>query len=143
MLKCSSIKHRAQKLIGEANRYIEGTYKLGNSVCDMLRTNYEPGLRYLPVAYVESSVSAQGIDRCLFGADEGLLANSAGLDVTLKKHFQDQALQWEPMDEATAGRIRAYFDEEVGKSAVPLRVAAMINALWANNSIKTIKRNEL
>ena len=47
------------------------------------------------------------------------------------------------MDEATAGRIRAYFDEEVGKSAVPLRVAAMINALWANNSIKTIKRNEL
>ena len=143
VLKCSSIKHRAQKLIGEANRYLEGTYKLGNSVCDMLRTNYEPGLRYLPVAYVESSVSAQGIDRCLFGADEGLLANSAGLDVTLKKHFQDEALQWEPMDEATAGRIRAYFDEEVGKSAVPLRVAAMINALWANNSIKTIKRNEL
>ena len=70
VLKCSSIKHRAQKLIGEANRYLEGTYKLGNSVCDMLRTNYEPGLRYLPVAYVESSVSAQGIDRCLFGADE-------------------------------------------------------------------------
>lgn len=143
VLKCSSIKHRAQELIGEANRYLEGTYRLQNSVRDMLRTNFEPGLRYLPVAYVESTVSAQGIDRCLYGTQNDMLSDCEGIDVTLKTHFQDKELQWETMDDAAAESIKAYFDEEIGRSGVSPRVAATISALRANNSIKTIKRNEL
>lgn len=143
ILKCSAIKRRAQNLITEANRYLEGTYMLQNSIHEILRLSEHVGLQYLPVAYVESTVSSQGIDRQIYGTQEGLLARSAGINVALQQQFQNKALQWELMDADAAERIQTYFDEELGKSGVSPRIAATIRALKANNRIKIIKTGAL
>lgn len=140
VLKCSSIKHRAQELIDGANRYLEGTYRLQNTVRDILYADSARGVRYLPVAYVESTVSAQGVDRRIYGADNAMLAQRKGIENDLKRLFQEKRIDWTEMDDASAERIRVYFDEELGRSGVSPRVASVIRSLRANNRIRTIKK---
>ena len=92
---------------------------------------------------MESTVSSQGIDRQIYGTQNGLLTRSEGINVALQQQFQDKALQWDLMDADAAERIQTYFDEELGKSGVSPRIAATIRALKANNRIKTIKTGAL
>ena len=139
VLKCSSMKNNMGKLITTIDEYIRNTYVLKQSVDEMLRNDKGGTYSYVPVAYVESTISEQGVNRNVYMPTDEKVKWDDKIECNIESSFQEKSVKWEELDSAEVDNIKMYFNQELSKSGVSPRVAQTINKLMEKNRIKTNK----
>lgn len=140
ILASSSIKGRAQYLIGKTNDYLTGSYYLQNSLSKMLYDGNNSSKYMLPVIYVESYEESNNIKRDTYGSSAMPLKSLKNLDSDLSTRFQSSNLSWGEMDRSDYEQVDTYFRGEINSSHLDSRVAKMMMSLKANSNINVVKK---
>lgn len=139
VLSCSHVKQQASNLIYKANDYLEGTYRLANSVRDMLEESQVIGEILLPVMFVESVVSSDNKDTKILGINNEYTPSGDGVDSQLRSRFMSKDIEWESMDSKEYDKVISYLNSNVQSENMDERTLKTMLNLINEQAIQTIK----
>ena len=137
MLSCSHVKQQAGDLLDRANEYLQGTYRLTNSIKGMLADAGEDVL-YLPAMFAESVDASGNLGSRVYADSEFGLARDAAVS-RIHTQFMSQKLKWADMRTDEYNKVLSYLNSEAREDNLDDRTMRTMLSLLNNQAIKTIK----
>ncbi len=139
VLSCSHVKRQAGILIEKANDYLLGTYRLANSVRDMLEDRSGGEEIVLPVMFVESVSSSGAVETKVVSSDDEFAPAGDREKSKLITDFTSGRIDWRKMPETDMDKVMSYFNHDVRNDNMDERVMKTMLGLMNDNEIQTIK----
>lgn len=139
VLSCSHIKQQASILLGKANNYLQGTYRLANSVRDMLDDSETGEGILLPVMFVETVVDSNNKETKILGTDKDFTPSGKAVDSMLRAQFMSKSVEWGSMDSEEYEKVIAYLNADVQAGQLENRTLKTLLDLMNEQAIQTIK----
>lgn len=139
VLSCSHVKQQASVLLDKANCYLQGTYRLANSVRDMLDDSQAENDILLPVMFVESVKNIENIDTRIIGTDGSFTPSGDVVDSTLRSRFMSKDVEWGDMNSNDFDKVISYLNAEVQSDQMDDRTLKTMLGLLNGQAIQTIK----
>ena len=139
VLSCSHVKKQTRKLLNRANNYLQGSYRLANSVRDMLSDSPSDAELLLPVMFVESVVDSENKETKLFGTNAEYAPSGQGIDAKLRSQFLSKELSWGEMENKDLENVISYLNTELQSSEIDDRTLRTMLGLLNSQEIQTIK----
>lgn len=139
VLSCSHVKQQASVLLDKANCYLQGTYRLANSVRDMLDDSQAENEILLPVMFVESVKNIENKDTRIIGTDSSFTPSGDAVDSTLRSRFMSKDVEWGDMNSNDFDKVISYLNAEVQSDRMDDRTLKTMLGLLNGQAIQTIK----
>lgn len=139
VLSCSHVKQQASVLLDKANCYLQGTYRLANSVRDMLDDSQAENDILLPVMFVESVKNIENKETRIIGTDDGFTPSGDAVDSTLRSKFMSKDVEWGDMNSNDFDKVISYLNAEVQSDQMDDRTLKTMLGLLNGQAIQTIK----
>lgn len=140
VLLCSYVKQQASILLAKANNYLQGTYRLANSVRDMLdESHMEEEEIMLPVMFVESVLNSENKEIKIIGSDEEFTPSGESIDSQLRSKFMSKDVEWDNMKTADLEKVILYLNADVQSGQMEDRTLKTMLELLNDQAIQTIK----
>lgn len=139
VLSCSHVKQQASALLDKANRYLQGTYRLANSVRDMLDDSQAENDILLPVMFVESVKNIENKETRIIGTDDSFTPSGDAVDSTLRSKFMSKDVEWGNMNSNDFDKVISYLNAEVQSDQMDDRTLKTMLGLLNGQAIQTIK----
>lgn len=139
VLSCSHVKQQASVLLDKANCYLQGTYRLANSVRDMLDDSQAENDILLPVMFVESVKNIENKETRIIGTDDGFTPSGDGVDSTLRSKFMSKDVEWGNMNSNDFDKVISYLNAEVQSDQMDDRTLKTMLGILNGQAIQTIK----
>lgn len=139
ILSCSHVKQQANILLGKANDYLRGTYRLTNSVRDMLSDSSQEEKILIPVMYAEIVKSADNKESKVYGtvSEYGLSGND--VDSKILSSFMSKDIEWKDMKADEYDKVISYLNTDVQSEQIEDRTLKTMLNLINDQAIQTIK----
>lgn len=139
VLSCSHVKQQASVLLDKANCYLQGTYRLANSVSDMLDDSQAENDILLPVMFVESVKNIENKETRIIGTDDSFTPSGDAVDSTLRSKFMSKDVEWGNMNSNDFDKVISYLNAEVQSDQMDDRTLKTMLGLLNGQAIQTIK----
>lgn len=139
VLSCSHVKQQASVLLDKANCYLQGTYRLANSVRDMLDDSQAENDILLPVMFVESVKNIENKETRIIGTDDSFTPSGDAVDSTLRSKFMSKDVEWGNMNSNDFDKVISYLNAEVQSDQMDDRTLKTMLGLLNGQAIQTIK----
>ena len=139
VLSCSHVKQQASVLLDKANCYLQGTYRLANSVRDMLDDFQAENDILLPVMFVESVKNIENKEIRIIGTDDSFTPSGDAVDSTLRSKFMSKDVEWGNMNSNDLDKVISYLNAEVQSDQMDDRTLKTMLGLLNGQAIQTIK----
>lgn len=139
VLSCSHVKQQASVLLDKANCYLQGTYRLANSVRDMLDDAQAENDILLPVMFVESVKNIENKETRIIGTDDSFTPSGDAVDSTLRSKFMSKDVEWGNMNSNDFDKVISYLNAEVQSDQMDDRTLKTMLSLLNGQAIQTIK----
>lgn len=139
VLSCSHVKQQASVLLDKANCYLQGTYRLANSVRDMLDDAQAEKDILLPVMFVESVKNIENKETRIIGTDDSFTPSGDAVDSTLRSKFMSKDVEWGNMNSNDFDKVISYLNAEVQSDQMDDRTLKTMLGLLNGQAIQTIK----
>lgn len=139
VLSCSYVKQQASVLLDKANCYLQGTYRLANSVRDMLDDAQAENDILLPVMFVESVKNIENKETRIIGTDDSFTPSGDAVDSTLRFKFMSKDVEWGNMNSNDFDKVISYLNAEVQSDQMDDRTLKTMLGLLNGQAIQTIK----
>lgn len=139
VLSCSHVKQQASVLLDKANCYLQGTYRLANSVRDMLDDSQAENDILLPVMFVESVKNIENKETRIIGTDDSFTPSGNAVDSTLRSKFMSKDVEWGNMNSNDFDKVISYLNAEVQSDQMDDRTLKTMLGLLNGQAIQTIK----
>lgn len=139
VLSCSHVKQQASVLLDKANCYLQGTYRLANSVRDMLDDAQAENDILLPVMFVESVKNIENKETRIIGTDDSFTPSGDAVDSTLRSKFMSKDVEWGNMNSNDFDKVISYLNAEVQSDQMDDRTLKTMLGLLNGQAIQTIK----
>lgn len=139
VLSCSHVKQQASVLLDKANCYLQGTYRLANSVRDMLDDSQAENDILLPVMFVESVKNIENKETRIIGTDDSFTPSGDAVDSTLRSKFMSKDVEWGNMKSNDFDKVISYLNAEVQSDQMDDRTLKTMLGLLNGQAIQTIK----
>lgn len=139
VLSCSHVKQQASVLLDKANCYLQGTYRLANSVRDMLDDSQAENDILLPVMFVESVKNIENKETRIIGTDDSFTPSGDAVDSTLRSKFMSKDVEWGNMNSNDFDKVISYLNVEVQSDQMDDRTLKTMLGLLNGQAIQTIK----
>lgn len=139
VLSCSHVKQQASVLLDKANCYLQGTYRLANSVRDMLDDSQAENDILLPVMFVESVKNIENKETRIIGTDDSFTPSGEAVDSTLRSKFMSKDVEWGNMNSNDFDKVISYLNAEVQSDQMDDRTLKTMLGLLNGQAIQTIK----
>ena len=139
VLSCSHVKQQASILLAKANNYLQGTYRLANSVRDMLDESQVEEEIMLPVMFVESVLSSENKEVKIIGIDEEFTPSGESIDSQLRTKFMSKDVEWDDMKTKDLEMVISYLNADVQSGQMEERTLKTMLGLLNDQAIQTIK----
>lgn len=139
VLSCSHVKQQAGVLLDKANCYLQGTYRLANSVRDMLADSQAENDILLPVMFVESVKNIENKETRIIGTDDSFTPSGDAVDSTLRSKFMSKDVEWGNMNSNDFDKVISYLNAEVQSDQMDDRTLKTMLGLLNGQAIQTIK----
>lgn len=139
VLSCSHVKQQASVLLDKANCYLQGTYRLANSVRDMLDDSQAENDILLPVMFVESVKNIENKETRIIGTDDSFTPSGDAVDSTLRSKFMSKDVEWGNMNSNDFDKVISYLNAEVQSDQMDDRTLETMLGLLNGQAIQTIK----
>lgn len=139
VLSCSHVKQQASVLLDKANCYLQGTYRLANSVRDMLDDSQAENDILLPVMFVESVKNIENKETRIIGTDDSFTTSGDVVDSTLRSKFMSKDVEWGNMNSNDFDKVISYLNAEVQSDQMDDRTLKTMLGLLNGQAIQTIK----
>lgn len=139
VLSCSHVKQQASVLLDKANCYLQGTYRLANSVRNMLDDSQAENDILLPVMFVESVKNIQNKETRIIGTDDSFTPSGDAVDSTLRSKFMSKDVEWGNMNSNDFDKVISYLNAEVQSYQMDDRTLKTMLGLLNGQAIQTIK----
>ena len=138
MLSCSHIKHQAANVIDKANAYLQGTYRLSDSIQNLLDTSDAVGEIMIPAMFVESTAVQGKVDRKVFVTETDLVPGKE-ISSKLSEDFTSENIAWGDMSADEYEKVISYFNANIQSANLDDRTVKTMLALFRRQAIQTIK----
>ena len=139
VLSCSHVKQQASILLAKANNYLQGTYRLANSVRDMLDESQVEEEIMLPVMFVESVLNSENKETKIIGIDEEFTPSGESIDSQLRSRFMSKDVEWDDMKTEDFEKVISYLNADVQSGQMEDRILKTMLGLLNDQAIQTIK----
>lgn len=139
VLSCSHVKQQASVLLDKANCYLQGAYRLANSVRDMLDDSQAENDILLPVMFVESVKNIENKETRIIGTDDSFTPSGDAVDSTLRSKFMSKDVEWGNMNSNDFDKVISYLNAEVQSDQMDDRTLKTMLGLLNGQAIQTIK----
>lgn len=139
VLSCSHVKQQASILLAKANNYLQGTYRLANSVRDMLDESQVEEDIMLPVMFVESVLNSENKETKIIGTDEEFTPSGESIDSQLRSRFMSKDVEWDDMKTEDFEKVISYLNADVQSGQMEDRTLKTMLGLLNDQAIQTIK----
>ena len=139
VLSCSHVKQQASILLAKANNYLQGTYRLANSVRDMLDESQVEEEIMLPVMFVESVLNSENKEVKIIGIDEEFTPSGESIDSQLRSKFMSKDVEWDDMKTKDLEMVISYLNADVQSGQMEERTLKTMLGLLNDQAIQTIK----
>ena len=139
VLSCSHVKQQASILLAKANNYLHGTYRLANSVRDMLDESQVEEDIMLPVMFVESVLNSDNKETKIIGTDEEFTPSGESIDSQLRSRFMSKDVEWADMKTEDFEKVISYLNADVQSGQMEDRTLKTMLGLLNDQAIQTIK----
>lgn len=139
VLSCSHVKQQASVLLDKANCYLQGTYRLANSVRDMLDDSQAENDILLPVMFVESVKNIENKETRIIGTHDSFTPSGDAVDSTLRSKFMSKDVEWGNMNSNDFDKVISYLNAEVQSDQMDDRTLKTMLGLLNGQAIQTIK----
>lgn len=139
VLSCSHVKQQANILLGKANDYLQGTYRLANSVRDMLSDSGDAENILLPVMYTETINEDNSKGSRIYGTGNDFGPSGKNVDSQLLSSFMAKDIEWENMDSDEYDKVISYLNNNVHSEKFDERTLKTMLELINGQAIQTIK----
>lgn len=139
VLSCSHVKQQASILLAKANNYLQGTYRLANSVRDMLDESQVEEEIMLPVMFVESVLNSENKETKIIGTDEEFTPSGESIDSQLRSKFMSKDVEWDDMKTEDFEKVISYLNADVQSGQMEDRTLKTMLGLLNDQAIQTIK----
>ena len=139
VLSCSHVKQQASILLAKANNYLQGTYRLANSVRDMLDESQVEEEIMLPVMFVESVLNSENKEVKIIGTDEEFTPSGESIDSQLRSKFMSKDVEWDDMKTEDLEKVISYLNADVQSGQMEDRTLKTMLGLLNDQAIQTIK----
>lgn len=139
ILSCSHIKRQGKILLEKANNYLQGTYRIINSVSNLLEDTQLEGVIMLPMMFVESVVNSEKKETKVIGAKDQYAPSGEFIDSQLCSKFMSKELEWVNMDSRDFEKVISYLNADVQAAQMEDRTLKTMLGLLNNQVIQTIK----
>ena len=139
VLSCSHVKQQASILLAKANNYLQGTYRLANSVRDMLDESQVEEEILLPVMFVESVINSDNKETKIIGTDEEFTPSGESIDSQLRSKFMSKDVEWDDMKSEEFEKVISYLNTDVQTGQMEDRTLKTMLGLLNDQAIQTIK----
>ena len=139
VLSCSHVKQQASILLAKANNYLQGTYRLANSVRDMLDESQVEEEIMLPVMFVESVLNSDNKETKIIGTDEEFTPSGESIDSQLRSRFMSKDVEWDDMKTEDFEKVISYLNADVQSGQMEDRTLKTMLGLLNDQAIQTIK----
>ena len=139
VLSCSHVKQQASILLAKANNYLQGTYRLANSVRDMLDESQIGEEILLPVMFVEFVINSENKETKIIGTDKDFTPSVKSLDSKLRSKFMSKDVEWDDMRFEDFEKVISYLNVDVQSGQMEDRILKTMLGLLNGQAIKTIK----
>ena len=139
VLSCSHVKQQASVLLDKANCYLQGTYRLANSVRDMLDDSQAENDILLPVMFVESVKNIENKETRIIGTDDSFTPSGDAVDSTLRSKFMSKDVEWGNMNSNDFDKVISYLNAEVQSDQMDDRTLKTMLGLLNGQAIQIIK----
>lgn len=139
VLSCSHVKQQASVLLDKANCYLQGTYRLANSVRDMLDDSQAENDILLPVMFVESVKNIENKETRIIGTDDSFTPSGDAVDSTLRSKFMSKDVEWGNMNSNDFDKVISYLNAEVQSDQMDDRTLKTMLGLLNGQAVQTIK----
>ena len=139
VLSCSHVKQQASILLAKANNYLQGTYRLANSVRDMLDESQVEEEIMLPVMFVESVLNSDNKETKIIGTDEEFTPSGESIDSQLRSRFMSKDVEWDDMKTEDFEKVISYLNADVQSGQMEDRTLKTMLGLLNGQAIQTIK----
>ena len=139
VLSCSHVKQQASILLAKANNYLQGTYRLANSVRDMLDESQVEEEIMLPVMFVESVLNSDNKETKIIGTDEEFTPSGESIDSQLRSKFMSKDVEWDDMKSEDFEKVISYLNADVQSGQMEDRTLKTMLGLLNGQAIQTIK----
>lgn len=138
VLSCSHVKRQASTLLAKANNYLQGTYRLANSVGNMLEGSQTEEDILLPVMFVESVVNSDNKETKIIALDEEYTAVGRSVDAQLRSRFMSKEVEWDDMKSEDFEKVISYLNADVLSGQMEDRTRKTMLGLLNDRAIQTI-----
>lgn len=139
VLSCSHVKQQASILLAKANNYLQGTYRLANSVRDMLGESQVEEEILLPIMFVESVINSENKETRIIGTDEEYTPSGESIDSHLRSKFMSKDVEWDDMKSDDFEKVVSYLNADVQSGQMEDRTLKTMLGLLNSQAIQTIK----
>lgn len=139
VLSCSHVKQQASILLAKANNYLQGTYRLANSVRDMLDESQVEEEIMLPVMFVESVINSDNKGTKIIGTDKEFTLSGESIDSQLRSKFMSKDVEWDDMKTEDLEKVISYLNADVQSGQMEDRTLKTMLGLLNDQAIQTIK----
>ena len=139
VLSCSHVKQQASILLAKANNYLQGTYRLANSVRDMLNESQVEEEVLLPVMFVESVINSDKKETKIIGTDEEFTPSGESINSQLRSKFMSKDVEWDDMKSEDFEKVISYLNADVQSGQMEDRTLKTMLGLLNGQAIQTIK----
>lgn len=139
ILSCSHIKRQANTLIAKANDYLQGTYRLNNSVRDMLYDVSEGRDILIPILFVESVVNSDNKETKIIASDRKHMKLNDSMNSQLRSKFMSKEIEWANISSVDFEKIISYLNTDVQSEQLENRILKTMLELLNEQKIQTIK----
>ena len=139
VLSCSHVKQQASILLAKADNYLQGRYRLANSVRDMLDESQVEEEIMLPVMFVESVLNSENKETKIIGTDEEFTPSGESIDSQLRSRFMSKDVEWDDMKTEDFEKVISYLNADVQSGQMEDRTLKTMLGLLNDQAIQTIK----
>lgn len=139
VLSCSHVKQQASILLAKANTYLQGTYRLANSVRDMLDESRGEEEILLPVLFVESVLNTDNKETRVYGTEGRYAPSGEAVDAQLRSRFMSKEVEWDDMKSEDFEEVLSYLYTDVQSGQMDERIIKTMLGLLNGRKIQTIK----
>lgn len=139
ILSCSHVKQQANTLIAKANDYLQGTYRLNNSVRDMLYDVSEEHDILIPILFIESVVNSDNKETKIIASDRKHMKLNDSMNSQLRSKFMSKEIEWDNISSVDFEKIVSYLNTDVQSEQMESRTLKTMLELLNEQKIQTIK----
>lgn len=139
ILSCSHVKQQANTLIAKANDYLQGTYRLNNSVRDMLYDISEGRDILIPILFVESVANSDSKETKIIASDRRHMKLNDSMNSQLRSKFMSKEIEWDNISSVDFEKIISYLNTDVQSEQMGNRTLKTMLELLNEQKIQTIK----